>query len=128
METAVEHFKLVRERLKSKDLIMNPFNGIVKMFQDKEQLYIFVDINPVYPNPYPLFLISCISSAFFIGLTWSWYYLIPIMFFIGMIPHSVIFYYSAYRLGLRKKGYAGDITYISKSDGIRYLLTKCKEK
>jgi hypothetical protein len=104
------------ERLKNPNLIINPFNGLIKLVNcnDKQLTYI-VKITPVYP-PFWLFgvLIGVIISAYKGTVLTYWNIATCFFLFFGLF-WSKYFIYIVMRIALYKHGYKGKAKLISNS-------------
>lgn len=129
MKTAREFVDSINEKLSSKDLLKNPFNGFAKIIRMDDKIISFIHLNAVYPRMYIFALLTFLPILLFKGFVWSNFYFITLFFIIADIPHWSIFYYFIFAMGLRKKGYAGDIKLMSNKEVMIRVMEKWdKEK
>jgi len=115
-------YQNLKEKMKVKDLIKNPFNGNVINIEDYLHYYIVMDINPIYPNPLPLLVMSFLTTFYFFGFHWLQILLLP--FALATLLRSKYFYYLLFRKGARKIGYDSDMKLISDNKIISLLIEK----
>jgi hypothetical protein len=117
---AKNFFRLVDKRLSESNIVRNPFKGYVRVFANKEELFIGLELDPVYPPVYYWGVVWVFLFFIIWGFTW---WLLP-----GVILFSLIFFYSRFFFylftifGLRKAGYKGKVKLLSSQKTIERLL------
>lgn len=120
LETTKNFIKMVEENSKTNNVVLNPFTTKLKTvkldpFMDRNKILVIVSIKPVYFNFTIIGWFMMIGSFFIWGLS---YYALPgfILGSLGIFWRKE-FYRFMFKLGLRKKKYAGrcenaDLDYI----------------
>lgn len=117
---AKNYFDDVKERLKQGHIIKNPFDGCLKIFNNKEKLFIAIDISPVYPPVYWFGLIWIAIIIFVWGF--SWWALPGVLLFGIIFFYSRLFFIILIIMGLKKVGYKGKVKLLSDDKTISNLI------
>lgn len=105
--------------MEDSNLVRNPFNGEALLLDNS----FIVSISPVYFN-YPFIGGFFIGLASFLlnGFSFTWGYVVAMVFFLFSLLWSSLFYSFVCRMGLRKNGYKGKLKRLSNNDIVRRLL------
>lgn len=118
MEFPEDYLNSIRNKIKSGNLVKNPFKG--QIFQREKTL--IVEITPIYLN-FPLYglILAGIITILLGRLSWviAPFILISLFGFLW----SAHFYYLVFKWGLKKKGYIGVVNRLKKDELIRRALT-----
>ena len=112
----------MQDRLKSNNLVKNPFNTKCYM-SSKDGIKLFIlSIDPVYFN-YSIFG-WIISFGAFVLKGFSWWLLPGIVLGSLGVFWSSHFYYYMLRFALKKKGYTGSILRLNQEEIIKRLISE----
>ena len=109
---------------KLKSLPMTYLEGSIKFINTLNSRFIYCCyIEPIIPRVYLLGLIlGFITFLFARGFTW--WYMPSILILSTYILWTKYFYYFLLKKGLKKKGFNGGVSFLSKHDGLMLLLGK----
>jgi len=108
-----DFIKQTRNNLEKPDIMKNPFNGFIIDLKDM----IFLNIDPIYPNPLKFMFFVVTLQVIFFGLFgwWDWtvFSIVVVFFTIGSLVHTKYFFYYFLKFSLKKKGYKKEIRLMS---------------
>lgn len=109
-----DFFAKTSQRLKSREILRNPFLGGVKRVQ---RGVFVVEMTALYPNFAIWGLGMIVASLVFFGVGWTQ---IPgIMVSLTGLPRSSWVLYAGLVRGLRREGYQGKVAYLRKNEVLR---------
>lgn len=111
------------ERLNKKDITKNPFTGKIKYFNDNQNIIVYFDMNPIYPDISYILLFPIVALIVFQKYGMA-IYIITSFFLLLKFLHTKYFYYLLLKKGLRKYNYNDNIKLLGSKEMIRTLLYK----
>jgi hypothetical protein len=106
-----------KERLKNSNLVKNPFRAEIVRLNVEDWA---IEIEPVYFNFTPFFWI--VAGAGYVLWGYSWWLWIPSCLGLLGIFWSKYFFFTMMKLGLRKKGYKGQVKLLSNKEMVRGII------
>lgn len=125
-EKLINFMNAVEKKLKSNNLVYNPFNAKVSSYpmitEKKPEIIYILDMTPIYPNFSVIGWFMVFGVLVMAGFS---YWIIPgiIISLLGIF-WTAEFYYFAFRLGLYKHGYRGEIKRLNHQKIIESLLLR----
>jgi len=117
-EVLKDVFKGIIFKSKEKNFVKNPFSIKAKL-EEKDDLFFLMEITPLYP---PVFWLGFVLLIPFIIFEWFNFFLIMPLLLLGIgFFWSKTFYLLVLKASIRKKGYKGQLRFLSKKDIIRRL-------
>jgi len=113
-------FEKTKQRIKSNNLVKNPFEGdVAKLERGIESIYI-VKIEPVY-FPFPVLLLVPSAVILFI-FGWTWWVTIPLAMSCLSFFWSDSFFKMMLKKGLRKAGVKQPVTFMKNTETIKEVV------
>ena len=123
---AVKFMLDTKERLKSNNILRNPFTGDIILVPNSKHTHdgniYLIKMEPIYPK-YELFAVPLLSiPLFFTGLKLTWW-LLPGVFVASFgVFKSVLFMYIMLKIGLKRAQYEGKVKLLSKDELIGVVI------
>jgi len=97
-------------------MVKNPFKGELYYKIGDGEITAYFDLEPIYPNPYPIIIITWIIVLIISKVQINGFYIIPIIMTLSLIARTEVFYRGMIEKALIKKGYLGTIKRIRWED------------
>lgn len=120
----IKYIKDTQKRLKSDDLVKNPFKATVKVIKnDDNNITTLFNMVPIWPNFPPIVALIMTVGLLMVSAS-PWLFIIPLVFLALGFFWTDTFYYAIFKTGLKKAGYEGHVKKIKTNEIIEIMSTR----
>jgi len=118
----VLYFEGIAKKLTDDNLVKNPFKSTLRIIHDRDKMFVFLDLETLYPNIIP----KAGLMLLVVGLLFGWKTLIIGGGFLSLtfVLWTEAFYFLVLKRSRRKKGVSGRVKLLGSKEALLGVLAK----